>query len=418
MKGKNGDDYHRILATNDAEADDDDNHHNHHQAEVVDLEQQHHPQRVLTSPSSVSNSSEPKQQRQQRRRRRVKRRGSHASADSFHSAEYLTDDEEQLPLSRRNSGNGSGIGRSRMMEEQSPLQPGSGLDGSDRYPHSSSPNNNTESTPKSSVSNVGNNSNHRIFASAFEFSDDEDDDDELDIKRYNLDFSNTYGGDNDDRVVLTTSFDGSGNGSRSPRSSSNYSLSIPLVSLLPYLWFSFQSHRQRARQRRAQLLLQQDQSRRRVQQTVRLCWVTYCDATDVGIALLIVSLGIWLVVLSQTDDDLQSKIFWMGTILLGIRIGARPFWQYCSKRRRKLRLLLRQQRQRQVQSPSHPTMPNTDQVSSPPVTAYSDDLVLEESPPIVPPPIDPSSDLELHSIAGMEEEGSLSNASDPVVASL
>eukprot|EP00980_Cylindrotheca_fusiformis_P007338 scaffold1525_cov142-Cylindrotheca_fusiformis.AAC.138 len=169
--------------------------------------------------------------------------------------------------------------------------------------------------------------------SSFTF-DDEDDEDEENLKRYNLDFSIDA-----DQAILTNS----AHGGTSPESSSQQNVS----SIFQYLWMLFQGRRQQARQRRAQLLLQQ--SERDLRQSLWICVSTYCDATDRGIMLVVALLLLWIVLLlTVSDDDFRRHWFVSGLILFVVRVSARPLWDYFSKQRQRLRV---QSHDRQSHSP-------------------------------------------------------------------
>jgi hypothetical protein len=158
--------------------------------------------------------------------------------------------------------------------------------------------------------------------SSFSLDDDEDDDD-ADLKRYNLDFSTPNMNAN---VLGISMHDGSLPASQNLSSDNN--------SLPKYLWFSFQSLRQKARQRRAQRLLQQ--SERNYRQTVYLCVMTYCDATDRGILLVASIVMLWSLLIFKMQS--HKIIFAMtGISLFLVRVGARPFWEWVTMRRRERR---------------------------------------------------------------------------------
>lgn len=171
-----------------------------------------------------------------------------------------------------------------------------------------------------------------VRASSFTF-DDDDDEDEENLKRYNLDFSIDA-----DRAKLAPDL---AHGRASSQSSSQQN------SILQFLWFSFQSQRQQARQRRAQLLLQQ--SERDFRQSVWICVSTYCDATDRGIILVAALIIVWVVLLLAVFDE-GSRKHWIvsGLLVLMVRLGARPLWGYISRQRQRRRL---QSQDRQSHSP-------------------------------------------------------------------
>lgn len=176
-------------------------------------------------------------------------------------------------------------------------------------------------------------------ASSFGFSDDEDDD-EADLKRYNLHFSTEAS----DRATLTNS----PHGGASP---SNSSLSNRNHSLLNQIWYSFQSQRQEARQRRAQLLLQQ--SERSFSQSLRIFLGTYCDATDRGILLVVSLVFLWaMLLLNLSNQTLKMQLFAAGFCFFALRIGARPLWTYCSKQQQR-----RRQQQRLSEQQLHQQLP-------------------------------------------------------------
>lgn len=175
--------------------------------------------------------------------------------------------------------------------------------------------------------------------SSFGFSDDEDED-EAELKRYNLDFSV----DASDRATLTNSLQ--------MGSPSNASLSNQKTSFWNNIWYNLQSQRQEARQRRAQLLLQQ--SEHNFSQSLWIFLSTYCDATDRGIVLAVSLLLIWtLLLINLSNQTLKIQLFAAGSCFFSLRIGARPLWVYCTKQRQKRRRQRQQQRHQQLpqQSP-------------------------------------------------------------------
>jgi hypothetical protein len=198
-------------------------------------------------------------------------------------------------------------------------------DDNDQEEHSPLKGDLTESVSSSSASQpLAYSPVSRMRASSFTF-DDEDDEDEENLKRYNLDFSIDA-----DRAKLTTSPGGT---TTSSHSSTQQNFSTVLQSL----WYSFQTQRQQARQRRAQLLLQQ--SERDLRQSVWICVSTYCDATDRGILLVAALIFLWIVLLlSVSHGDFRRHLFVTGFLLFAVRLGARPLWGYFSRQRQRRRL--------------------------------------------------------------------------------
>jgi len=158
-------------------------------------------------------------------------------------------------------------------------------------------------------------------SSSFTF-DDVDDEDEANIKRYNLDFSMDTG-DN-----LSNSIHGG-----MPIRSSDEQGSTSLG----HLWHSFQSQRQRARQRRAQLLLQQ--SERNFRQGAWICLNTYCDATDAGLMLFAFLIMLWVIkIMSLSDAKAMRHWFLGGVLVIALRLGIRPLSGYYTRQRQRRRL--------------------------------------------------------------------------------
>jgi len=162
-----------------------------------------------------------------------------------------------------------------------------------------------------------------VYSSSFDLDDDDDDYVEAEMKRYHLDFSST------DRDASLT---GNGNGNQPPRTgSSNW-----VLLSAKFIWFSFQSVRQQARQRRAQLLLQQTE--RNWRQSLKICVTTNCDATDSGILLVIALMVVWILILIVVKNPIvRQRGLFVGIILFSARVGTRPLYQCCLRRRQKRR---------------------------------------------------------------------------------
>mmetsp|Transcript_1417 Transcript_1417/g.2796 ORF Transcript_1417/g.2796 Transcript_1417/m.2796 type:complete len:301 (-) Transcript_1417:30-932(-) len=159
-------------------------------------------------------------------------------------------------------------------------------------------------------------------SSSFNF-DDPDDEDEENLKRYNLDFSMDAG-----EATLSDSVHG---GIPFRNSEEHGSTTLHL------LWNSFQSQRQRARQRRAQLLLQQ--SERNFRQGVWICLNTYCDATDGGLMLFAFLVFVWVIKIMSLDDAKAMRHWFLtGVLLISLRLGIRPLSGYYTRQRQRRRL--------------------------------------------------------------------------------
>ncbi|CAJ1946255.1 unnamed protein product [Cylindrotheca closterium] len=159
-------------------------------------------------------------------------------------------------------------------------------------------------------------------SSSFTF-DDAFDEDEENLKRYNLDFSMDAG-----EATLSDSVHG---GIPFRNSDDHDSTTLQL------LWNSFQSQRQRARQRRAQLLLQQ--SERNFRQGVWICMNTYCDATDGGLLLFAFLIFVWVIkIMSLNDATAMRHWFLAGILLISLRLGVRPLSGYYTRQRQRRRL--------------------------------------------------------------------------------
>jgi hypothetical protein len=171
-----------------------------------------------------------------------------------------------------------------------------------------------------------------LYAGAFDFDDDDDDEElEAELRRYHLDFSTTERG-----TTLTHSYHGASSANEnSPTAASRFSIA-------KYLWHSFQSVRQQARQRRAQLLLQQTE--RNWQQSLWICLMTNCDATDRGIMLVASLIVVWTLLVWRIDDPVIRRwIIFGGIAAFVVRVGTRPLCGYCRRQQQKRRLRSMQQ---------------------------------------------------------------------------
>lgn len=159
-------------------------------------------------------------------------------------------------------------------------------------------------------------------ASSFTFDDTEDEDEE-NLKRYNLDFSMDAG-----EATLSDSV----HGGTPFRNSEEHGSTT-----LQHLWNSFQSQRQRARQRRAQLLL--GQSERNFRQGVWICLNTYCDATDGGLILFAFLFLAWVIkIMTLNDAKAMQHWFLAGIFFIALRLGVRPMSGYYTRQRQRRRL--------------------------------------------------------------------------------
>ena len=165
------------------------------------------------------------------------------------------------------------------------------------------------------------------FSNSFDLDDDDDDDIlEANLKRYNLDFTATDKGASLGEIGM----DDRASNNRCTRAAR-------------FLWYSFQSVRQQARQRRAQLLLQQTE--RNWKQSLKICILTNCDATDSGILLVAVTTVLWILVLVLVKDAAFRRIgIILGLLCFAIRVGTRPLY-HCFLKQRQKRQLRRQQDQ-------------------------------------------------------------------------
>ena len=172
------------------------------------------------------------------------------------------------------------------------------------------------------------------YSDSFDLDDDDEDDVlEANLKRYNLDFSSTdriaslpNGSVNDENLFAR----GTENSSRCSK-------------VVKYLWFSFQSIRQQARERRAQLLLQQTE--RDWRQSLKICVLTNCDATDSGILIVVAIMVVWiLAVILVKDSNVRGGGIVLGILFFIIRVGTRPLYHFCLRQRQR-----RQFRHRQLE---------------------------------------------------------------------
>lgn len=166
------------------------------------------------------------------------------------------------------------------------------------------------------------------FSDSFDLDDDDDDDVlEANLKRYNLDFTATE---------RAASISDGNNGNVFARGNSNR-----CARAARFLWHSFQSVRQQARQRRAQLLLQQTE--RNWKQRLKICILTNCDATDSGILLVAATMVLWILVLIfAKDGEFRTIGIILGILLFCIRVGTRPLY-HCLLRQRQKRRMRHQQ---------------------------------------------------------------------------
>jgi len=164
------------------------------------------------------------------------------------------------------------------------------------------------------------------YSGSFDLDDDDDDYD--DLARYNLTFSKTNG-----VASLAARNPGDGNSFVNGAGKFNWCSKVA-----GYLWFSLQSARQQARQRRAQLLLQQTE--RDWRQSLKICILTNCDATDSGILLVIVIMIAWI--LTWVFTGLGWGWILAGVIFFIVRIGARPLYHLFLRQRQKRHLYQQQ----------------------------------------------------------------------------
>ena len=156
-----------------------------------------------------------------------------------------------------------------------------------------------------------------IYSGSFDLDDDDDVDVEADLKRYHLNFSekanSLTSGDRNQSLPETTS-------------------AVYLAA--NSLWYSFQSVRQQARQRRAQLLLQQTE--RNWRQSLWICVMTSCDATDLGIIIVAVIMIAWALALIFIKSPIaRTRGLFVGIVLFIVRVGTRPILNCFLEQRQK-----------------------------------------------------------------------------------
>jgi hypothetical protein len=163
--------------------------------------------------------------------------------------------------------------------------------------------------------------------------DDDDDEDDVDLSRYHLDFKSNDRG----HALSNGSLQGT------PRYGRRFSF-------CQWLWHKFQSARQKARERRAQLLLQQTDPN--WQQSTWIFIMTLCDATDRGIFLVASLMVAWIIaiVLNKHNPIVRRNIIIIGSALLMVRLGTRPLFEYCIRQRLKRRQSSMQPTQQHSQS--------------------------------------------------------------------
>jgi len=258
-----------------------------------------------------------------RQKKTLKRRGSHSSSGgSCMSMESNNDDNDDKDYS-----NEVDDVLAQISAERSPLNDNRSY-ANDGGPVISSSNSSLSPKQMSSYPTIS-----AVFSGSFDLDDDDDDEYvEAEMKRYHLDFSSSdMGGDS-----LTT------HGNNIPTSTGGstnwFSLSTK------YIWFSFQSVRQQARQRRAQLLLQQTE--RNWRQSLKIFIATNCDATDSGILIVLVLTIVWIVtfIFIVKNPIIRRRGLFVGIILFVIRVGTRPLYECFLQQRQK-----RQGRQQRLQ---------------------------------------------------------------------
>lgn len=171
-----------------------------------------------------------------------------------------------------------------------------------------------------------------LYSGSFDFDDDDDDEEiEAELRRYHLDFSSSQRGS-----TLTYSLHGASSTNGNPPGSASR------LSFSKYVWYSIQSVRQQARHRRAQLLLQQTE--RNCQQSLWICIMTYCDATDQGIMLVTILIVAWSLLVWRIQDPFFRRwIIGGGAAVFAVRVGTRPLCDYCRRERHKRQLRRMQQ---------------------------------------------------------------------------
>ena len=233
------------------------------------------------------------------------------------------------------------------------------------------------------------------YSNSFDLDDDDDDDMlEANLKRYNLDFSAT------DKVAsLADNGIVNNNDGNHPFGSRGTSLSNRCTKATRYVWFSFQLVRQQARQRRAQLLLQQTE--RNWRQSLKICLITNCDATDSGILLVAAAMVVWILLLILVKNPTVRRGWIVGGILFFIiRFGTRPLYHFV------IRQLQKRQRHHQQHGESSQTSPGSE-------IRHGDDQHHHLS----------NGNLELHTIRGDSNNTngsplSTSVGSDPTIAAI
>ncbi|KAG7353012.1 hypothetical protein IV203_009060 [Nitzschia inconspicua] len=224
--------------------------------------------------------------------------------------------------SQRSLGSNPSLGRSRSGEETTSSRIGSFDAEEAKRQNGTSASQATQRAvpPQSAYPNIST----LYKESSFDLDDDDDDDHKYNmnkhVHRYQVDFSFT------DKGHASTNSDIHGSFSSIDRRSSRM---CPLFSFCRCLWRSFQSAIQKARERRAELLLQQ-----REEQTCRqsswIFFVTLCDATDRGILLVIGILIVWIIAIVLVKNPKpRLKIIIAGTVFLVLRLGTRPLVGFC-----------------------------------------------------------------------------------------
>lgn len=251
----------------------------------------------------------------------LKRRGSLTTSKNTGSYTSIESNEEDFMNNQGDADNADNDQERSPLHNEKSCSYDDGLDRSNDLPSERTVFPSRSASPRTIYPSIS-------YSGSFDLDDDDDDDIlEANLKRYNLDFSST------DKVASLT--DGIINdGNPFVRATPN---SNRCSKAAKYLWFSFQSVRQQARQRRAHLLLQQTE--RNWRQSVNLCILTNCDATDSGILLVVAIMIFWILALITVKDlTVRRGGTIAGILCFIIRVATRPLYHYFLQRRGKRQL--------------------------------------------------------------------------------
>jgi hypothetical protein len=165
-------------------------------------------------------------------------------------------------------------------------------------------------------------------ASSVDWDDDDYDDDEVNIRRYHLEY--TIGSGFQPPGHSRQQQQQRGNGTDDPLHPTEYghnTVGDAIRYKIQQLFFHWQSLRQAARQRRAARLLTMPSESMRYK--FRACIISWCcDATDMGIALTALCVLMWMLI-GFVSSHTTIQYWMLGTAVFVVRISARRCYELC-----------------------------------------------------------------------------------------